>query len=45
MNVSGLIHLDAGDTIALAVRQGSGNDLQALGTGQQTSLALQFLSP
>ena len=45
LSLSGIIRLEAGDAIALAVRQGSGNDLQALGTGQQTSLALQFLSP
>ena len=45
ISVSGVIHLNAGDSISLAARQGSGGSLQVLGTGQQTALALQFLSP
>jgi hypothetical protein len=31
--------------VALVVRANSGRDLTVLGTGQQTALALQFLSP
>ncbi|MGI9116724.1 MAG: hypothetical protein ACR2JV_03700 [Gaiellales bacterium] len=45
LNISGIVRLAAGDAIALAVRQASGGDLAVLGTGQQTSIALQFLSP
>jgi hypothetical protein len=40
-----LLRLEAGAGVSMAVRQGSGGDLQILGTGQQTALALQFLNP
>jgi hypothetical protein len=43
--VSGILRLSAGEAVGLAVRHGSGSQLQVLGTGQQTALALQFLSP
>jgi hypothetical protein len=45
ITTSGVVRLGAGDGVALAVRQGSGTALQLLATGQQTALALQFLSP
>ena len=43
--VATIVHLNAGDGVSLAVRQRSGGDLQLLAPGQQTALALQFLSP
>lgn len=45
ISLSSLLHLEAGQAVALAARQGSGGDLQVLGVGQQTALTLQFLSP
>jgi hypothetical protein len=45
ISVSAIVYLNAGESISLAARQYSGADLQVLGTGQQTALALQFLSP
>ena len=45
MTVSGTLHLAAGDSVSLVAKQGSGGDLQLLGLGQRTALALQFLSP
>lgn len=45
ISVAAIVHLNAGDAVSLAVRQYTGTDLQLLASGQQTSLALQFLSP
>ena len=45
ISISGTIRLEAGASVALAVRQTSGRDIAILGTGQQTALSLQFLSP
>ena len=45
ISVSAIVYLNAGESISLAARQYSGADLQVLGTGEQTALALQFLSP
>ena len=42
---SAIVYLEAGAGVGMAVRQNSGRDLTVLGTGQQTALALQFLSP
>ena len=43
-NVSAVVHLEAGQSVALQVEQGAGQALALLGDDQQTSLALQFLS-
>jgi len=45
MGASAVVRLAAGQAVALQAEQGSGRDLALLGSGQQTSLALQFLSP
>ena len=45
LSVAAITFLNAGESVSLAVRQYSGGDLQVLGTGQQTALALQFISP
>ena len=45
LSTSTIVKLEAGDSISMVVQQNSGRDLTVLGTGQQTALALQFLSP
>ena len=45
ISLAAIVFLNAGESVSLAVRQFSGGSLQVLGTGQQTALALQFLSP
>lgn len=45
LSASTTVFLEAGQGVSLAVQQTSGGSLNLLGSGQQTSLALQFLSP
>ena len=45
LSASAVIHLDAGSAVSLYVQHGSGGVLNVLGTGQETGLSLQFLSP
>ncbi len=45
LSVTLTLRLAAGDAVAIAVRQGSGVDLQVLGLGQRTALSLQMLTP
>ncbi len=45
MSVTLTTRLAAGEAVAIAVRQGSGGDLQVLGLGQRTALSLQMLTP
>lgn len=45
LNVSTILQLDAGETVAIAVMQTSGGALQVLGNGQRTALGLQLLTP
>ncbi len=44
MSVTVTTRLAAGEAVAIAVRQGSGGDLQVLGLGQRTALSLQMLT-
>jgi len=45
LSVSTILHLDANQSVSVQVQQTSGRDIAVLGNGQQTALALQFLSP
>ncbi len=45
MNAGTIVHLEVGQSVSIQVEQTSGRDLAVLGNGQQTALALQFLSP
>ncbi len=45
LSVTLTTRLAAGEAVAIAVRQGSGVDLQVLGLGQRTALSLQMLTP
>ena len=45
LSTSTIVYLEAGAGIGMAVRQNAGRDLTILGAGQETALALQFLSP
>ena len=45
MSTSAIVRLEAGDAVSLVVKTNAGRDLTVLGTGQETALALQFLSP
>lgn len=45
LNVSTILKLAAGEAVAIAVLQTSGESIQVLGNGQRTSLGLQLLTP
>ncbi|MFM7247518.1 MAG: hypothetical protein ACKO2Y_08635, partial [Actinomycetota bacterium] len=45
LTVSSVLHLNAGQQVALQVEQSAGRTVSVLGAGQQTALGLQFLSP
>ena len=45
LNVSTILRLSAGEAVAIAVIQTSGEAIQVLGNGQRTCLGLQLLTP
>jgi len=45
LSTSTVVRLEANQSISIQVQQTAGRDIAVLGTGQQTALGLQFLSP
>ncbi|MFM8611185.1 MAG: hypothetical protein ACKOD0_00575 [Actinomycetota bacterium] len=45
VNASAVVHLSAGQAVMAQAEQTAGREVDVIGTGQQTALGLQFLSP
>ena len=45
LTTSAVLRLEANQSVSVQVQQTAGRDVGVVGTGQQTALGLQFLSP